>query len=255
MAEPTSGSEARPTLLERLSALLLRAPEDREQLLGVLREAHARDLLDADALSMIEGVLQVADLAARDIMVPRSQMDVIDVVQPPEAVPSARDRDRALALSGDRGRARQRDRHPARQGPAAAVRRRPARSARHAAPGGVHSRVQAPERVAARLPRQSQPRRDRRRRIRRRFRADHDRGRARADRRRHRGRVRLRRGKRPHRRRPNPDPKARATAFAASPKSNSSTACSARVLRTRISTRSPVWSPSSSGASRGAATT
>ena len=65
MAEPPSGSEARPTLLERLSALLLRAPEDREQLLGVLREAHAPDLLDADALSMIEGVLQVADLAAR----------------------------------------------------------------------------------------------------------------------------------------------------------------------------------------------
>jgi magnesium and cobalt transporter len=83
MAEPPSGSDARPTLLERLSALLLRAPEDREQLLGVLREAHARELLDADALSMIEGVLQVADLAAREIMVPRSQMDVIDIAQAP----------------------------------------------------------------------------------------------------------------------------------------------------------------------------
>ncbi|HEY5633550.1 MAG TPA: transporter associated domain-containing protein [Burkholderiaceae bacterium] len=83
MAEPPSGSEPRPSLLERLSALLLRAPEDRAQLLGVLREAHARDLLDADALSMIEGVLQVADLAARDIMVPRSQMDVIDVGDAP----------------------------------------------------------------------------------------------------------------------------------------------------------------------------
>jgi magnesium and cobalt transporter len=83
MSEPPSGSEPRRSLLERLSALLLRAPEDREQLLGLLREAHDRDLLDADALSMIEGVLQVSELAARDIMVPRAQMDVIDIGHPP----------------------------------------------------------------------------------------------------------------------------------------------------------------------------
>ncbi|HWS73627.1 MAG TPA: transporter associated domain-containing protein [Quisquiliibacterium sp.] len=84
MSEPPSGGEPRRSLLERLSALLLRAPEDREQLLGLLRESHDRDLLDADALSMIEGVLQVSELAARDIMVPRAQMDVIDVSHPPE---------------------------------------------------------------------------------------------------------------------------------------------------------------------------
>lgn len=83
MSEPPSGSEPRRSLLERLSALLLRAPEDREQLLSLLRAAHVRDLLDADALSMIEGVLQVSELAARDIMVPRAQMDVIDVGQLP----------------------------------------------------------------------------------------------------------------------------------------------------------------------------
>src|SRR5690606_36444126 len=41
-----------------------------------------RDLIDADAVSMIEGVLQVSELSARDIMVPRSQMDVIDISQP-----------------------------------------------------------------------------------------------------------------------------------------------------------------------------
>jgi len=71
-------------MLERLAALLLRVPEDRDQLLGVLRQAHERALLDADALSMIEGVLQVSELAARDIMVPRAQMDVIDISQPHE---------------------------------------------------------------------------------------------------------------------------------------------------------------------------
>ena len=73
-----------PSLLERLSALLIREPEDREQLLTMLHQAHERDLLDADALSMIEGVMQVSELSARDIMVSRSQMDVIDIEQSPE---------------------------------------------------------------------------------------------------------------------------------------------------------------------------
>ncbi len=69
-------------LIERLKSLLNRVPDDRSQLLGVLRKAHERDLIDADAVSMIEGVLQVSELSARDIMVPRSQVDVIDITQP-----------------------------------------------------------------------------------------------------------------------------------------------------------------------------
>jgi magnesium and cobalt transporter len=82
MSDPPSGGEHRRSLFERLSTLLLRAPEDREQLLALLRESHDRHLMDAEALSMIEGVLQVSDLAARDIMVPRAQMDVIDIGEP-----------------------------------------------------------------------------------------------------------------------------------------------------------------------------
>ncbi len=66
-------------LLERLSGLLLREPEDREQLLEILQQAHERSLLDADALSMIEGVMQVSELCARDIMIPRAQMDMINI--------------------------------------------------------------------------------------------------------------------------------------------------------------------------------
>src|SRR4029450_3488304 len=75
---------AKPSLLERISAFIMREPEDREQLIELLHSAHERDLLDADALSMIEGVLQVSELQARDIMVPRSQMDVIDVNESPD---------------------------------------------------------------------------------------------------------------------------------------------------------------------------
>jgi magnesium and cobalt transporter len=75
---------AKPSLLERLSALLMREPEDREQLVKLLHSAFERNLLDGDALSMIEGALQVSEMQVRDIMVPRSQMDVIDVNESPD---------------------------------------------------------------------------------------------------------------------------------------------------------------------------
>ncbi|MEO8938315.1 MAG: transporter associated domain-containing protein [Burkholderiaceae bacterium] len=61
----------------------MREPEDREQLLAMLHHAHERELLDADAMSMIEGVMQVSELSARDIMVPRSQIDMIDIREKP----------------------------------------------------------------------------------------------------------------------------------------------------------------------------
>ena len=83
MSEPppsrSSPSQKHKTLLERLTAFIFREPENREELLQALHDAHERDLLDADALSMIEGVLQVSELRARDLMIPRSQMDVIDI--------------------------------------------------------------------------------------------------------------------------------------------------------------------------------
>ncbi len=74
----------KPGWLERISAFLLREPEDREQLIELLRTAYERQLLDSDALSMIEGVLQVSEMQARDIMIPRAQMDMIDVAEAPD---------------------------------------------------------------------------------------------------------------------------------------------------------------------------
>ncbi len=77
-------SPRKPGWLERLGALLMRAPEDREHLIELLRSSYERNLLDSDALSMIEGVLQVSEMQARDIMIPRSQMDVIDISESPD---------------------------------------------------------------------------------------------------------------------------------------------------------------------------
>lgn len=75
---------AKPSLLERLSSLLLREPEDRDQLIELLHGAFERHLLDAEALSMIEGVMQVSETQVRDVMIPRSQMDMLDVAESPE---------------------------------------------------------------------------------------------------------------------------------------------------------------------------
>lgn len=75
-------SSHKPSWLERFTAFLMREPEDREELVEVLHAAFERHLLDADALAMIEGVLQVSELTVRDIMIPRAQMDVVDVDEP-----------------------------------------------------------------------------------------------------------------------------------------------------------------------------
>jgi magnesium and cobalt transporter len=72
-------SPVRPSLMERLSTLLLREPEDRDELVSLLHKACHRSLLDADALSIIEGALQVSEMQVRDVMVPRAQMDVIHI--------------------------------------------------------------------------------------------------------------------------------------------------------------------------------
>ena len=62
----------KPSLLARFGAWLAREPEDREELVELLRTSYERNLLDADALAMIEGVLQVSEMQAREIMVPRA---------------------------------------------------------------------------------------------------------------------------------------------------------------------------------------
>ena len=78
-----STPQEKPSLMERLGAFLMREPEDREQLIALLHSAFERRILDADALSMVEGALQMSEIQVRDIMVPRAQMDVIDINDSP----------------------------------------------------------------------------------------------------------------------------------------------------------------------------
>lgn len=64
--------------LERLSDLLIREPQDREQLMEVLRDAEEREILSPEILTMLESVLQVSEMRAREIMIPKSQMVLIE---------------------------------------------------------------------------------------------------------------------------------------------------------------------------------
>jgi hemolysin (HlyC) family protein len=70
--------EARLSLIEKISRIFLEVPQNREELSSVLQAAQKRDLFDMDALTMIEGVFEVAETQVRDIMIPRSHMVVLE---------------------------------------------------------------------------------------------------------------------------------------------------------------------------------
>lgn len=75
--KPPSRQAQSKSFIDRIGLLLSGEPRDQEDLLEILREAQERRLLDSDALSMIEGVLQVSEMRVRDIMIPRIQMVVV----------------------------------------------------------------------------------------------------------------------------------------------------------------------------------
>jgi magnesium and cobalt transporter len=83
-------SEQRPrpsgSWLRRLLESLAGEPQDLEELSEVLTDARERGLIDTDVFAMLEGVLQVSEIQVRDVMVPRSQMVVIQRDEPPERI-------------------------------------------------------------------------------------------------------------------------------------------------------------------------
>ena len=83
MSDEQSDPPSRRSWLERLSQTWLgKEPKDKDDLTSFLRDACQRELLDSDSLSMIEGVLAVSEMRVRDVMIPRSQMNVLDIDEP-----------------------------------------------------------------------------------------------------------------------------------------------------------------------------
>ena len=85
MSEQTQGGTT-GRWLKRITQSMTGEPRDLAELIETLRGASERGLFDGDALVMLEGVLSVADMQVRDIMVPRSQMVFVARDESPEAL-------------------------------------------------------------------------------------------------------------------------------------------------------------------------
>lgn len=90
-------SHPSPTLMEKFTSLFQQEPKSREALLAILRDSGRRGMLDDEALSIIEGAVQVAEMQVREIMIPRSQMVCIEEDQTtaeflPQVIESAHSR-------------------------------------------------------------------------------------------------------------------------------------------------------------------
>ncbi|MDY4594330.1 MAG: CNNM family magnesium/cobalt transport protein CorC [[Pasteurella] aerogenes] len=55
--------------------------KNRDELVEVIRDSEQNDLIDQDTREMIEGVMEIAELRVRDIMIPRSQIVFIETSQ------------------------------------------------------------------------------------------------------------------------------------------------------------------------------
>jgi len=66
-----------PGWFEKLRQFLQVEPQNRDELINLLRDAEERALIDSDTLRMMEGVIQFAQLQVRDIMIPKNQMIAI----------------------------------------------------------------------------------------------------------------------------------------------------------------------------------
>jgi magnesium and cobalt transporter len=77
MSEDRPELEHEKTWFEKLAHAFSGEPKNRDDLHEVLVEAQANDIVDADALHIMEGALHVGDMQVQDIMIPRAQMDVI----------------------------------------------------------------------------------------------------------------------------------------------------------------------------------
>ncbi len=81
MAEDRPSQETDRTWIEKIAHVFSVDPKSRDDLHELLIEAQRNEIIDADALKIMEGALHVGDMQVREIIIPRSQMDVIKADQ------------------------------------------------------------------------------------------------------------------------------------------------------------------------------
>ncbi|SFM40474.1 HlyC/CorC family transporter [Marinobacter zhejiangensis] len=104
--DQSSRSQGHKSWLERISQAFSSEPESAEDILEILRDAEAEEIIDADAMSIIEGAMQVTDMRVEEIMIPRSQMVTVKASLDPkvainEIIESAHSRFPVLGDSPD----------------------------------------------------------------------------------------------------------------------------------------------------------
>ena len=75
--DQSSNGSGKSTWVEKIGKAFSNQPRDREELKALLKEACRHGIVDADALAMMEGALEVSETQVRDAMIPRSQMVVV----------------------------------------------------------------------------------------------------------------------------------------------------------------------------------
>ena len=73
-----SRNPGKKSLFERLGDAFTGEPKDRNDILAIVQEALANEILDDDSLRIMQGAMNVSDLHVRDIMIPRSHMISLD---------------------------------------------------------------------------------------------------------------------------------------------------------------------------------
>jgi len=82
--DQSSNGSGKSTWVEKIGKAFSNHPRDREELKAFLKEACKHGIVDADALAMMEGALEVSETQVRDAMIPRSQMVVVQNDSPLE---------------------------------------------------------------------------------------------------------------------------------------------------------------------------
>ena len=106
MSDDSSNGQTKSSWLERLSQAFSSEPRTPEDLLRILRDAEFQQLIDSDAMSIIEGAMQVTDMRVEEIMIPRSRMVTVKADADPssyinEVIESAHSRFPAIGDTSD----------------------------------------------------------------------------------------------------------------------------------------------------------
>lgn len=80
----SNGSSNNKGWLDKISQIFKDEPQSKADVVDVIEVAAENDLIDQNTKNMIDGVLEIADLRIRDIMIPRSQMITLDLEDSPE---------------------------------------------------------------------------------------------------------------------------------------------------------------------------